>query len=72
MSGWTDRIIAFFALAGFSVFLFIIAWWVREPDLIIVLAVVVAMIVYDFWIHPWRSRRAAARRQEDAARSGGA
>ncbi len=64
MSGWADRIIAFVALASFALFLFIIAYWVREPDLIIVLVAVVAMIAYDFWGHPWRTRRRNER--EDA------
>ncbi|MBZ8131932.1 hypothetical protein [Afifella sp. IM 167] len=72
MSTWTDRIIAFLALACFAAFLFIVAWWVREPDLILVLLVVVAMIAYDFWIHPWRSRRAIARERKETLPPNGA
>ena len=37
------------ALAGFVLFLGIIAWFVREPDLIIILALGVLGAAYDFW-----------------------
>ena len=44
-----DAILSLVALAGFAAFLFILGWWVREPDLTIVLAIGVAMAAYDFW-----------------------
>ncbi|MDQ0326445.1 fatty acid desaturase [Rhodopseudomonas julia] len=66
MNAWSNRILALLALAGFALFLFIIAWWVREPDLIIVLTIVVAMAAYDFWGHPWRQRRAEERAQGES------
>ena len=49
----TDAVLSILALAGFVAFLFILGWWVREPDLIIVLAIGVAMAAYDFW-RSWR------------------
>ena len=30
-------------------FLGILVWWVREPDLIIVIALVIALAIYDFY-----------------------
>jgi hypothetical protein len=51
----TDRILSILALAGFSAFLFILAWWVRELDLTIVIIVGVAMAAYDFWRLAFRS-----------------
>jgi hypothetical protein len=59
-----DRILSVLALAGFAAFLFILAWWVREIDLAIVIVVGVAMAAYDLW-------RLAFRRSDndrDAAR----
>ncbi len=44
-----DAILSLVALAGFAAFLFVLGWWVREPDLIIVLAIGVALAAYDFW-----------------------
>ncbi len=45
----TDAILSIIALAGFVAFLFILGWWVLEPDLIVVLAIGVVMAAYDFW-----------------------
>jgi hypothetical protein len=45
----TDAILSILALAGFVAFLFILGWWVRQPDLIVVLAIGVLMATYDFW-----------------------
>jgi hypothetical protein len=45
----TDLILSIVALAGFVAFLFILGWWVREPDLLVVLAIGVALATYDFW-----------------------
>lgn len=44
-----DKVLAVLSMALFIAFLGILIWWVREPDLIIVVAVVSAMAVYDFW-----------------------
>ncbi|WP_034490570.1 hypothetical protein [Afifella pfennigii] len=71
MTGWMDRILAFIAVAGFTLFLFITAYWVRQPDLIAVLVIVVAMVVYDFWVHPWRMRKAAEDRDHGASEKNG-
>lgn len=49
----TDTILSILALAGFVAFLFILAFWVRETDLIIIIAIGVAMAAYDFWC-AWR------------------
>jgi hypothetical protein len=45
-----DAILSAVALAGFVAFLFILGFWVREPDLIVVLAIGAAMAAYDFWL----------------------
>ena len=45
----TDKILAVLSLALFIVFLGILVWWVREPDLIIVVGIVTAMAIIDFW-----------------------
>jgi hypothetical protein len=45
----TDAILGTLALLGFAAFLFILGYWVREPDLIVVLAIGFAMAAYDFW-----------------------
>lgn len=50
-----DAILSIVALAGFAAFLFILGWWVREPDLIVFLAIGVLMAAYDFW-RTYRSR----------------
>lgn len=51
----TDAFLSIVALAGFVVFLFVLGWWVREPDLTVILAIGVAMAAYDFW-RAYRSR----------------
>jgi hypothetical protein len=45
----TDAILSIVALAGFVAFLFVLGWWVREPDLIVVLGIGVVLAAYDFW-----------------------
>ena len=51
-----DWVLSFVGLAGFVVFVGILAAFVPEPMLMIVIAVTVAMVVYDFWIRPFRNR----------------
>jgi hypothetical protein len=46
---WWDAFLSAVALAGFALFLGILAWFVREPDLIIILAFGVLCAAYDFW-----------------------
>lgn len=48
-----DAILSILALAGFVAFLSILGWWVREPDLIVVLASGAVMAAWDFW-RAWR------------------
>ncbi len=45
----TDKIMAFLALATMIVFLGVVAWFVPEIDLIIVIAFVSLLALYDFW-----------------------
>lgn len=45
----TDAILSIVALAGFVAFLFVLGWWVREPDLIVVLVIGALLAAYDFW-----------------------
>lgn len=51
---WTLSLIA---LSGFGSFLYVIAVFVPEPDLLIVIGVAFAMALYDFWIRPLVQRR---------------
>jgi hypothetical protein len=44
------------ALAGFVFFLGVIAWFVRHPDLIVILAFGVVLAAIDFW-RSFRERR---------------
>lgn len=44
-----DRVLAVLSMLLLVTFLGILIWWVREPDLIIVVAIVVVMAVVDFW-----------------------
>lgn len=44
-----DAILSFLALLGFALFLGVVAWFVREPDLIILMAVGFVAATYDFW-----------------------
>jgi hypothetical protein len=45
----TDKIMAILALATMIVFLGVVAWFVPEIDLIIVIAFVSLLAIYDFW-----------------------
>jgi hypothetical protein len=45
----SDRIMAIAALATMIAFLGVVAWFVPEIDLIIVIALVSALAIYDFW-----------------------
>ena len=58
---WADRLFALFGLAGFAAFLGVIVWFVREPALIIVVAVALLMAAYDFFIRPNMTRQRAER-----------
>ena len=44
-----NGLLSILALASFVFFLGIIAWFVREPDLIIILSLGVLGAAYDFW-----------------------
>lgn len=58
-----DAILSMLALAGLIVFLFILAWWVREVDLTIVILIGIAMAAYDFWRSVFRRRNNNNNRQ---------
>ncbi|MCB1791247.1 MAG: hypothetical protein KDJ27_06935 [Gammaproteobacteria bacterium] len=45
----SDKIMAFFALATMVTFLGVVAWFVPDIDLIIVIAFVSLLATYDFW-----------------------
>lgn len=45
----TDKIMAILALATMIVFLGVVAWFVPDIDLIIVIALVSLLAIYDFW-----------------------
>jgi len=44
-----NAILSILALACFAFFLGIVAWFVREPDLIIILVFGVVLAAFDFW-----------------------
>lgn len=46
----TDKVLAALSMLLFIAFLGILVWWVKEPDLIIVVVVVTVMALYDFWL----------------------
>lgn len=48
-----DWILSIIGLSSFIVFVGIIAAYVPEPDLGAVIAVTLALAVYDFWIRPF-------------------
>ena len=45
----TDKIMAFLALTTLILFLGVVAWFVPEIDLILVIAFVSLLATYDFW-----------------------
>ena len=45
----TDKIMAIVALATMITFLGVVAWFVPEIDLIIVIGFVSLLAIYDFW-----------------------
>lgn len=45
----TDKVLAVLSMLLLIGFLGILAWWVREPDLIIVIVLVIGMAAYDFY-----------------------
>lgn len=45
----TERIMALLAFAAFAAFAAIVGFSVKRIDLMIVLGIVVAMVVYDLW-----------------------
>ena len=53
----TDKIMALIALFFFVSFLSIIASYVPEPDLIIVISLGVAMAVFDFWLALFKGKK---------------
>lgn len=51
-----DWILSLLGLAAFGSFLYIIASFVPQMDLLIVMGIAFAMAVYDFWIRPLLQR----------------
>lgn len=51
-----DWLLSAVGLAGFLFFLSIIAAFVPEVDLLIVIAIPAGMVVYDFWVRPLTRR----------------
>jgi hypothetical protein len=45
----TDKIMAILALATMILFLGVVAWFVPDIDLILVIAFVSLLAIYDFW-----------------------
>lgn len=55
----SDKIMAILALATMIAFLGVVAWFVPEIDLIIIIAFVSLLAIYDFWqtLHSRSKRR---------------
>jgi hypothetical protein len=51
-----DIVIKVLALACFIAYVAVLAIWVPDPDLVVVLVIVAAMAIYDFLIRPYRMR----------------
>ncbi len=45
-----DKIVALASLVGLIAFMGVVVWFVNEPDLWIVVILVLVMASYDFWI----------------------
>ena len=45
----TNLITGLIGIAGVSVFLGIMLWWIKEVPLIIICVLVVALLIYDFY-----------------------
>ncbi|MCB1775279.1 MAG: hypothetical protein KDI88_16825 [Gammaproteobacteria bacterium] len=45
----TDKLMAILALATMIVFLGVVVWFVPEIDLVLVIAFVSLLAIYDFW-----------------------
>jgi hypothetical protein len=52
-----DNVLRLLALAGFAASLAVLAVYVPSPDLVIVVAVVLAMAAFDFLLRPVLLRR---------------
>ena len=67
----TDKIMAVVALATMIVFLATVAWHVPDIDLIIVIALVSVMAIYDFWrsFHTARRSRSGTDENGDSSTS---
>lgn len=50
-----DRILIVIALIALGAFLGLLGYWTAQPDLIIVLTVVYALAVWDFWVSVLRA-----------------
>lgn len=45
----TNIITGIIGIAGMLVFLGILLWWIKAIPLIIICAIVMALLIYDFW-----------------------
>jgi hypothetical protein len=50
-----DNVLKIVALAMFIAYIAVLAIWVPDPDLVVVLVVVAALAIYDFLIYSRRS-----------------
>ena len=54
-----DKIVALASLAALVAFMGVVVWFVNEPDLWIVVLIVLVMASYDFWISLRKSNNGA-------------
>lgn len=47
-----DWILSIVGLGGFILFVGIVAVFVPEPDLVVVIGVTLSLAIYDFWVRP--------------------
>jgi len=52
-----NKAMALFALATFAVFIIILLWFVRQPDLAVAILIGLALATYDFWRDLFARRR---------------
>ena len=52
-----DKVLAIFSLALLIAFTGVIVWYIARPNLTVIVVLVVALAVYDFWRELWGSRK---------------
>ena len=59
-----DKLVAVASLVGLIAFMGVVVWFVNEPDLWIVVIIVLVMASYDFWLTLRRSNKGTGNSRE--------